>query len=74
MCYICQKKISEPLAKMTKVNKDNLEIYSSFLNNVSTFRALGILPVALNFGEDMTACELVQNQAAWHTTSLIMTK
>ena len=66
MCFICQKKISEPLKcpLNTKANRDNSEIYSSFLNNVSTFRALGTLSVALNFGEDMTACELVQNQAA----------
>ena len=68
MCFICQKKTSEPLKcpLNTRGNRDNSEIYSSFLNNVSTFRTLSTLPIALNFGEDMTACELVQNQAAWH--------
>ena len=57
MCFICQKKTSEPLKcpLNTKGNRDNSEIYSLFLNNVSTFRTLGTLPVALNFGEDMTA-------------------
>ena len=67
-CLICQEKTAEPIKcpLNAKGSGDKSEPYSSFLNNVSAFRILGTLPVALQFGEDMTVCELVQNQAAWH--------
>ena len=46
-------------------SRDKTEPYSFFLKNFHNFRALDMLPVALNFGEEMTVDELVQNQGAW---------
>jgi len=42
------------------------EACNSFLNNVSTFRGPSALPIVLNYGEDMTVSELVQNKVVWH--------
>ena len=68
MCLICQEKTTEPLKcpLNAKGSGDKSEPYRSILKNVSAFRALGTLPVVLNFGEDMTADELIQNQGSWH--------
>ena len=75
-CLICQEKTAEPIkcplnakgsgTRDKTMQRAKSEPYSSFLNNVSAFRILGTLPVALQFGEYMTVCELVQNQIAWH--------
>ena len=66
MCLICQQKTKEPLKcpLNAKGDKDLSVPYSSFLTNVSAFRALGTLPVVLKFSNDITTEELVQNQAA----------
>ena len=65
MCLICQLDTTEPLKcplnKKGALNK--AAPYSSFLDSVNSFRALGMLPVALNFQEDITVDELVENQA-----------
>ena len=73
MCLICQECTREPLKCPLNIqgSRDKSEPYSSFLNNVNAFRALGALPVFLNFGEDMTVSELVQNQAAWHKSCYV---
>ena len=51
--------------------RDKTESYGSFLKNVHTFRAMDILPVVLNFGEDMTVDDLVQNREAWHKSCYV---
>ena len=68
MCLICQEKTTEPLKcpLNAKGSGDKSEPYRTILKNVSAFRALGTLPVVLNFGEDMTVDELIQNQGSWH--------
>jgi len=68
MCCICQRITTEPLKCPLNVkgSGDKSEVYNSFFNNVSTFRGLSVLPIVLNFREDMTVSELVQNQAVWH--------
>ena len=68
MCCICQKNTSESLKCPLNVNGrgDKLEPYSTFLDNVSMFRAYNALPVALNFGEHTTTSDLVHNRALWH--------
>ncbi len=65
---ICQDKTTEPLKSPLNAQGrgDKSEAYSQFLDNVNAFRGLGALPVVLNFGEDMTVDELVQNHGAWH--------
>ena len=45
---------------------DKSQPYSTFICNVSTFRAYNALPVAFNFGEDTTTSHLVNNKALWH--------
>ena len=68
LCCICQKNSSEPLKCPLNVNGggDKLEVYSTFLRNVITFRTYKALPMSLNFGEDMTASDLGYNKASWH--------
>lgn len=72
-CLICQDKTTEPLKCPLNAlgSGDKSEPYSSFLNNVRAFRVLGTLPVVLNFGEDMTVDELVQNQGEWHISCYV---
>ena len=68
MCCVCQKNSRESLKCPLNVNGrgDKLESYSTFIDNVSTFRAYNALPVALNFGEHSTISDLVNNKALWH--------
>jgi hypothetical protein len=72
-CLICQEKTAEPIKCPLNANGsgDKSDPYSSFLNNVGAFRIIGTLPVALPFSEDMTVCELVKNQAAWHKSCYV---
>ena len=68
MCLICQQDSTEPLKcpLNKKGDLDKAAPYSSFLDSVNSFRALGMLPVVLNFEEDISVDELVENQAVWH--------
>ena len=73
MCLICQEEATETLKYPLKAkgSGDKSEAYSSFLNKVSAFRALGTLPVVLNFGQHMTVGELIQNQGARHKSCYV---
>ena len=73
MCLICQGLSNEPLKCPLKAEgtMDKTESYGSFLNNVHTFRAMDMLPVVLDFGEDMTVDDLVQNRRAWHKSCYV---
>jgi len=62
MCCVCQKNSSESLKCPLNVNGRGGP-YSTFIDNVSTFRAYNALPVALNFGEHSTISDLVNNKA-----------
>ena len=73
MCLICQEMSKKPLKCPLKVERTRhkTESYGSFLKNVHTFRAMEILPVVLDFGEDMTVDNLVLNQGAWHKSCYV---
>ncbi len=68
LCLICQEKTLESLKCPLNVegSRDKSKPYSSFLDSVKAFRALGILPVELACGEDVTVDQLVQNRGSWH--------
>jgi len=66
ICLICQENTTEPVICPLNSGTSNISPYSSFLDSVNSFRALGMLPVELKFGEDMTVNELVENQGVWH--------
>ena len=68
ICLICQENTTELEPVKCPLNSGTSDIspYSSFLDSVNSFRALGMLPVELKFGEDMTVDELVKNQGVWH--------
>ena len=73
MCLICQEMSKEPLKCLLKAEatRDKTETYGSFLKNVHTFRAMDMLQVVLDFGEDMTVDDLVQNRGAWHKSCYV---
>ena len=60
---ICQEKNIDlhKSSLNTQASGDKSEPYSSFLNNVNTFRALDTLPVTLNIGKHISVADLVQN-------------
>ena len=62
-CKLCQKKTSEHLRCLIHNISD---VYSAFLNNVEEFRKLECLPVKINFGNQGTVQNFVDNNAAWH--------
>lgn len=46
---------------------DNSEVYGTSLTNVKAFKELNqLLPVPLNFGQNIDVDQLVENQAKWH--------
>lgn len=65
---ICQTNTTESLKCPLRGqgSGDKSEAYKSFLNNVSSFRDVGAMPVVLRFGEEITADDLVVNQGVWH--------
>ena len=66
-CIICQECKSETLkCPLNAVSGEKTEAYVTFLDNVSSFRNLGSLPVRLLFDEDLSVQNLVQNKAVWH--------
>ena len=69
---MCQEITTEPLKCPLNAQGggDKSEAYRSFLNNVSAFRAMGTLPVLLNF-EDVTVDKLVLNRGAWHKSCYV---
>lgn len=73
LCLICQEKTTEPLKCPLNAagSGDKSEPYSSFLTQVSAFRVLGTLPAVLNFGEEITVGDLIQNRGAWHKSCYI---
>ena len=62
LCVICQKKTSEDLRCPIHNISD---VYSAFYN-VDEFRKLENLPVKINFGNQGTVQNFVDNKAAWH--------
>ena len=73
MCLIWQEMSNKPLKLTLKVEgtRHKTESYGSFLKNVHIFRAMEILPVVLDFGEDMTVDDLVLNWGAWHKSCYV---
>uniref|UniRef100_UPI00358F8763 uncharacterized protein isoform X1 n=1 Tax=Myxine glutinosa TaxID=7769 RepID=UPI00358F8763 len=69
-CLICQQTTGEKLNCPLKAHgsQDKSQPYKNFLNIVSEFRGLRMLPVTLPFDESITADDLVNNQAQWHRT------
>ena len=65
LCVIRQKKTSEDLRRPIHNISD---VYSAFYN-VEEFRKLECLPVKINFGNQGTVQNFVDNNAAWHKQS-----
>ena len=63
LCVISQNKTSEDL-RCPILNIS--DVYSAFLNNVEEFRKLECLPVKINFNNQGTVQNFVDNNAAWH--------
>ena len=61
MSLVCQQNTTEPLKCPLNIEGTfgQVNTLQLFLNS---FRALGMLPAELNFEEDMTVDELVENQ------------
>ena len=62
LCDICQKKTSEDLRCPIHNISD---VYSAFYN-AEEFRKLECLPIKINFGNQGTVQNCVDNNAAWH--------
>ena len=43
-----------------------LDVHKNFLRNVEEFQKLNSLPVNVNFGEEGTATNFLDNKASWH--------
>jgi len=68
LCIVCQQDTHEVLRCPLNAEggDDKSKVYASFLINVSEFKKLNQLPVALKFGEDIDVEQLVTHQVKWH--------
>ena len=46
--------------------RNALDVYKNFLRNVEEFQKLNSLPVSVNFGEEVTVTNFLDNKASWH--------
>ena len=63
LCIVCQAKSGEDLCCPTR---NALDVYKNFLRNVEEFQKLNSLPKNVNFGEEGTATNFLDNKASWH--------
>ena len=69
VCVVCQQTTHEPLRYPLNAHgayKSAPAAYAAFLGNVTHFRQLNCLPVALIFGADIDLNEFIRDRAQWH--------
>ena len=63
LCIVCQAKSEEDLRCPTR---NALDVYKNFLKNVEEFQKINSLPVKIDFGEEGTATNFLNNKVSWH--------
>ena len=63
LCIVCQAKSEEDLRCPTR---NALDVYKNFFKNVEEFQKINSLPVKIDFGEEGTATDFMNNKASWH--------
>ena len=69
LCVICQEANQEDLKCPLNSPGGGGDAYKSFLNNVSSFREINTLPVAMDFGDDENVESFTKHRAQWHKVS-----